>query len=72
MSKFEDDVMELIETMVENRHHNAAKLIKKGAMPKRQLINAKSVLDGHTIRKNQGDDRGLEPSTTLTEHLKQF
>ena len=34
MSKYEDDAMELIETMAENSHHNATKPFGRGAMPK--------------------------------------
>ena len=34
MRKYKDDVLELIETVVENGHHNAAKPFIKGAMPK--------------------------------------
>ena len=43
MSKYEDDAMELIETVAENSHHNAAKPFGRGAMPKGQMINAKSA-----------------------------
>ena len=43
MRKYEDDAMELIEMVVENNHHNAAKLFGRGDMPKGQLIDAKSV-----------------------------
>ena len=35
--------MELIETKAENSHHNVAKLFARGAMPKGQLIDAKSA-----------------------------
>ena len=38
MSKQEDEAMELIETVVENSHHNAAKPFKRGAMAKGQMI----------------------------------
>ena len=41
MRKYEDDVMELIETVAENSHHNAAKPFGRGAMPK--SIDAKSA-----------------------------
>ena len=34
MRKFEDDAMELIETVAENNHHNARKPFKRGAIPK--------------------------------------
>ena len=40
MSKYEDNTMELIETVAENSHHNVAKPFGRGAMPK--SINAKS------------------------------
>ena len=43
MSKFKDDAMELIKTVTENTHHNEAKSFGRGAMPKEQLIDAKSV-----------------------------
>ena len=41
MSRYEDDAMELIETVAENSHHNAAKPFGRGAMPK--SIDAKSA-----------------------------
>ena len=44
MSKYEDDAMELIETVVENSHHNAAKPFGRGAMPK--ALEAKSAETG--------------------------
>ena len=34
MSKYEDDMMDLIETVAKNSHHNAAKPFGRGAMPK--------------------------------------
>ena len=34
MSKYEDDAMELIETVAENSHHNVTKPFGRGAMPK--------------------------------------
>ena len=43
MSKFEDDAMELIETVVENSHHNAEKPFRRGATPKGGIIDAKLV-----------------------------
>ena len=43
MRKYENDAMELIDTMVENSHHNIAKPFGQGAMPKGQLIEAKLV-----------------------------
>ena len=44
MSKYEDDAMDLIETVVENSHHNAAKPFGRGAMPK--ALDAKSTETG--------------------------
>ena len=41
MSKYEDDAMELIETVAENSHHKAEKPFGRGAMPK--SINVKSA-----------------------------
>ena len=41
VSKYEDDVMELIKTVAKNSHHNAAKPFGRGAMPK--SIDAKSA-----------------------------
>ena len=43
MIKFKDDAIKLIKTMAKNSRHNVEKLFIRGAMPKRQLINAKSV-----------------------------
>ena len=49
MSKYEDDAMELIETVVENSHHNAAKPFGRGAMPK--TIDAKSAETGMLLER---------------------
>ena len=43
MRKYEDEAMELIKTMAENSHHNADKPFERGAMPKGQMIDAKSA-----------------------------
>ena len=43
MCKYEDDAMELIETVAENSHHNAVKPFGRGAMSKGEMIDAKSV-----------------------------
>ena len=51
MSKFEDEAMELIETVAENSHHNAAKPFGRGATPKGGLIDAKSVETGMLLEK---------------------
>ena len=34
MRKYEDEAMELIETMADNSHHNEAKPFRRGVMPK--------------------------------------
>ena len=46
MRKYEDEAMELIETVAENGHHNAAKPFGRGAMPKGQMIDAESAETG--------------------------
>ena len=46
MSKYEDDVMELIERVVENSNHNVVKPFGRGAMPKGQMLDAKSAKTG--------------------------
>ena len=51
MSKIEDEAMELIETVAENSHHNAAKPFERGAMPKGGLIDAKLVETGMLLKK---------------------
>ena len=43
MSKFEDEAMESIKTVVENSHHNAEKPFRRGATPKGGLIDANSM-----------------------------
>ena len=44
MSKYEDDAMDLIETVAENSHHNVSKPFGRGAMPK--ALDAKSAETG--------------------------
>ena len=51
MSKFEDEAMELIETVAENSHHNSAKPFGRGAMPKGGLIDAKAIETGMLLEK---------------------
>ena len=51
MSKFEDEAMELMKTVAENSHHNAAKLFGRGATPKGGLIDAKLVETGMLLEK---------------------
>ena len=49
MSKYEDDVMELIKTLAENSHHNVVKPFGRGAMPK--SIDAKSAETGMLLER---------------------
>ena len=49
MSKYEDDAMDLIETVAENSHHNAAKPFGRGAMPK--ALDAKSAETGMLLER---------------------
>ena len=43
--------MDLIETMAENSHHNAAKPVGRGATPKGGLIDVKLVETGMLLKK---------------------
>ena len=49
MSKYEDNAMELIETVAENSHHNTAKPFGRGVMPK--MIDAKSAETGMLLER---------------------
>ena len=49
MSKYEDDAMDLIETVAENSHHNAAKPFGRGAIPK--ALDAKSAETGMLLER---------------------
>ena len=49
MSKYEDDEMELIKTVAENSHHNAAKPFGRGAMPK--ALDTKSAEMGMLLKR---------------------
>ena len=51
MSKYEGDAMELIDMVVENSHHNAVKPFERGAMPKGQMIDAKSAATGMLLER---------------------
>ena len=51
MSKFEDEAMELIETVAENSHHNAAKPFGRG--PERRINRCKVGRDGHAPREDR-------------------
>ena len=64
MSKYEDNAMELIETVAENSHHNAAKPFGRGAMPK--TIDAKSVETGMFLERI---DKMAEVQNLLLDRL---
>ena len=64
MSKYEDDAMELIETVAENSHHNAAKPFGRGAMPK--AIDAKSGETGMLLERI---DKMAEVQNLLLDRL---
>ena len=49
MRKYGDDAMDLIETVAENSHHNAAKPFGRGAMPK--ALDAKSTETGMLLER---------------------
>ena len=64
MSKYEDNAMTLIETVVENSHHNAAKPFGRGAMPR--AIDAKSVETGMLLERI---DKMAEVQNLLLDRL---
>ena len=64
MSKYDDDAMELIETVAENSHHNAAKPFERGAMPK--SIDAKSAETGMLLERI---DKMAEVQNLLLDRL---
>ena len=66
MSKYEDDAMELIKTVAENSHHNAAKPFGRGAMPKGQMIDAKSLETGMLLERI---DKMAEVQNLLLDRL---
>ena len=66
ISKYEDEAMELIKTVAENSHHNAAKPFGRGAMPKGQMIDAKSVETGMLLERI---DKMAEVQNLLLERL---
>ena len=49
MSKYKDDGMDLIETVVENSHHDATKPFRRGAMPK--ALDTKSAETGMLLER---------------------
>ena len=70
MSKYEDDAMELIEMVAEDSQHNAAKPFGRGAMPKGQMIDAKSVETGMLLERI--DKMAEVHNLLLTQHPQRF
>ena len=64
ISKYEDDAMDLIETVAENCNHNAAKPFGRGAMPK--ALDAKSAEKGMLLEKI---DKMAEVQNLLLDRL---
>ena len=64
MSKYEDNAMELIETVAKNSHHNAEKPFGRGAMPK--SIDAKSAERGMLLERI---DKMTEVQNLLLDRL---
>ena len=64
MSKYEDDAMDLIETVAKNSHHNAAKPFGRGAMPK--ALDAKSAETGMLLERI---DKMVEVLNLLLDRL---
>ena len=64
MSKYEDDAMDLFETVAENSHHNAAKPFGRGAMPK--TLDAKSAETGMLLERI---DKMAEVQNLLLDRL---
>ena len=64
MSKYEDDAMDLIETVAENSHHNAAKPFGRGAMLK--ALDAKSAETGMLLERI---DKMAEVQNLLLDRL---
>ena len=64
MSKYEDDAMDLIETVAKNSHHNAAKPFGRGAMPK--ALDAKSAETGMLLERI---DKMTEVQNLLLDRL---
>ena len=64
MSKYEDDAMDLIKTVAENSHHNAAKPFGRGAMPK--ALDTKSAEMGMLLERI---DKMAEVQNLLLDRL---
>ena len=72
MSKYEDKVMHLIETVVENSHHNAAKPFGRRAMLKGQMIDAKSVETRMLLARINKNGGSAEYTPRPTQHPQRF
>ena len=66
MSNYEDDAIELIKKVAKNSHHNTTKLFGRGAMPKGQMIDAKSVETGMLLERI---DKMAEVQNLLLDRL---
>ena len=66
MIKYEDESRLLIETVAENSHHNMTKLFRRGAMPKGQMIDAKSAETGMLLERI---DKMVEVQNLLLDRL---
>ena len=66
MSKYDEVTMDLIETVAENSHQNAAKPFGRGAMPKGQMIDAKSAETGMLLKRI---DKMAEVQNLLLDQL---
>ena len=66
MRKYEGDAMELIETVAENSHHNAAKTFERGGKSKGQMIDAKSAKTGILLERI---DKMAEVQNLLLDRL---
>ena len=64
MSKYEDDAIDLIKTVAENSHHNAAKPFGRGAMPK--ALDAKLAETGMLLERI---DKMAEVQNLLLDRL---
>ena len=66
LSKYEDDAIEPIKTVMEKSHHNAEKLFGRGAMLKGQMIDAQSVETGMLLERI---DKMAEVQNLLLDRL---
>ena len=68
MSKFEDEALQLIELVAENRHHHAAKSFGGRSAPaKGRMLDAKKVATGMLLDKIENQ---TEAKTLIIDSLK--